>query len=359
MKKVRVGIIGTGYTIGIANQHVAAYRANGRAELTAIYDILPGRAAEWAAQKGITGVTICESIEQLFGLVDAVSLCTPNCTHVDLAIKAMAAGKHLICEKPYALSYEEGKRAVECAKAHPGVVALIGFNYREIPAIKYMKQIIDAGTIGQVYSCRQELGGGRIADPTAVKLEWRMQEKLSGSGALADFGCHMLDLADYLLSDTQGKICEVQAMRSTMIRERTVIGDENRKAAVTNDDIAVFNGRMPSGTLLSFLSCRIGMPRQMMEIVGEGGMLIFNGNPNEVEVWLKEKNGGYDGSKRQIVPVPDECKGEEGHKGLVNEFIDAILDGKPAARNLERGLYIQYILDMLQKSADEAMTVKL
>lgn len=359
MKKVKAGIIGTGYTIGIAKQHVEAYHANEQAELVAMYDRIPGRAAAWAEEKKITGVTICGSLEELFAKVDAVSICTPNHTHIDLAIRAIEAGKHVICEKPYALSCEEGQLAVTCAKAHPGIVTAIGFNYREIPAIRYMKEIMDSGKMGPVFYCRQELGGSRIANPSEVKLEWRMQEKLSGTGALADFGCHMLDLADYLLSGTQGKICEVQAMCSTMIPERTLLDDENRKGAVTNDDCAVFNGKMENGTLLSFVSCRIGMPRQMMEIIGAGGMMLFHGNPNEVEVCFKDQNSGYAGTKREVIQVPEEFKGEEGHKGLVNEFIDAIIHGKQAVRNLERGLYIQSILDTLKRSADEGKALKL
>lgn len=358
MSKIRVGIIGTGYTVGIARAHVEAYNVNERTELTALYDIIPGRAAEWAQKSSLRGVKICESLEEIFSMVDAVSICTPNSTHVELTIKAIEAGKHVICEKPFATSYEEGKRAVEYQKNHPGIVALIGFNYREIPAIKYIKKLIDDGIIGRVFICRQELGGTRIADPTGVKLEWRMQEKLSGTGALADFGCHMLDLADYLLSGSQGKISEVSAMLNTFITQRTIIG-EDRKGPVTNDDCAVFNAKMQGGALLSFVSSRIGVPRQMMEIVGEGGMIVFSGKKDQVEIMLKDKKSGYGNARFEVIDVPNEFKGEEGHKGLVNEFTAAILDGKPVVRSLERGLYIQYLLDMLKKSADEGRVVKL
>ncbi|MED4224496.1 Gfo/Idh/MocA family oxidoreductase [Neobacillus cucumis] len=359
MEKVKIGIIGTGYTIGIAQQHVEAYQANERAELVALFDIIPGRAAEWASKRGLQDIKICESLQELFDHVDAVSICTPNDTHIDLIIETMKAGKHVICEKPYAVSYEEGKRAVEFAKNHPELVALIGFNYREIPAVKLMKKYIDEGKLGQVFTCRQELGGPRIANPTGVLLEWRMQEKHSGTGALADFGCHMLDLADYLLSGTQGKITEVSSLLETFIKERTVIG-EDRKDKVTNDDAAVFNAKMESGTLLSCVSSRIGVPRQMMEIVGEGGMMVFDTfNPNQLKVLFKEKEGGYQSFAFENIEIPEELKGEEGHKGLVNEFISAILDGKPAARDLERGLYIQYVIDMLKKSADEGQVITL
>ena len=185
-----------------------------------------------------------------------------------------------------------------------------------------------------------------------------MQKELSGSGALADFGCHMLDMADFLLADTQGKICEVGAMTGTFIKERTII-DKEIKGPVTNDDSAVFMARMKSGTLLSFVSSRLGVPRSMMEICGEGGMMIMDRNGNQIELWLKDKDGSYSNDKREVLEVPEEFKGSDGHKGVINEFVDAILDGKPVKRNLERGLYIQYILEMLSKSAMEGKSIVL
>ena len=279
--RIKVGIIGTGYTVGIAKAHVEAYKNNHRVEIAGLYDIVPGRAAEWAEKNSLEGVRICSSLEELFSLVDAVSICTPNHTHVDLTIKAIEAGKHVLCEKPLSTSFEEAKKATECLKQHPDIVAMIGFNYRDTPAIKYIKQIIDEGKLGTIYTYRHELGGNRIANPKDVKLEWRMQEQLSGTGALADFGSHMLDLADYLLSSSHGKFVEVGAMVNTFIKERTVI-DGEQKGIVTNDDCAVFNAIMESGTLLSFVSSRLGVPSAILEIVGEGGMLIYNGRSNQL-----------------------------------------------------------------------------
>ncbi len=357
MEKIRVGIIGTGSTIGIAKQHVNAYKENARVELTALYDIVPGRSQEWAKKQEVENVVFCSSLEELFENVDAVSICTPNFTHVDLTIKAIEAGKHVICEKPFATSAEEAKRAVEVAKKHPKIVVMVCFNYREIPHYKYIKHIIDEGKIGSVYTMRQEIGGNRIADSNKVELEWRMQESLSGAGSLADFGCHMLDLADFILSSDNGPICEVQAMVNTFIAPRKIIGEDGM-GKVTNDDCAVFNARTEKGTLLSFVSSRIGLPNSMMEIVGEGGMIIMDGTKGEIKVWLKEKQGSYIPKNRETVQIPDEFKGEEGHKGIINRFVECILDGKTDDRDLERGLYIQHLLDQLKNSAQEGKTIK-
>lgn len=361
MNKLKVGIIGTGFTIGIAKRHVEAYHSNERSELVALYDIIPGRAAKWAEKKKVEGVTICESMEQLFDMVDAVSICTPNNTHVELTIKAIEAGKHVICEKPFALSGEEAKRAVEVAKCHPDVVSMICFNYREIPAIKYMKQIIDEGKIGRVFTVRQKLGGARMSDPVNVKLEWRMQEKYSGTGALADFGCHMIDLVDYLLSETQGSICEIGGTVSTFITERTLVDNNDKKGAVTNDDSSVFFARTENGALYNFTASRLSKPGHYFEISGEGGILIYDSEVGEdkLYLWLKDKNGAYGKDDKTIIDVPEELLGEENHKGLINAFVNAVLDGKKDNRDLERGLYIQNLTDLVKKSSDEKRTIVL
>lgn len=360
MNKLKVGIIGTGFSIGIAKRHVEAYQANERVELVAAYDIIPGRAAKWLEGKKVEGVTVCDTMEQLFDMVDAVSVCTPNNTHIDLTIKAIEAGKHVICEKPFALNCEEAEKAVEVGKAHPEVVSMICFNYREIPAIKYMKKIIDEGKIGNVFTVRQKLGGARMSDPT-VKLEWRMQEQLSGTGALADFGCHMIDLVDYLLTETQGKMCEVSGSVSTFVKERTLVNDENGKGLVTNDDSAVFFARSENGALYNFTASRASKPGHYFEISGEGGYLIYDSEVGEdkVEVWLKDKNGAYKKDDKAVVDVPAEMLGEENHKGLINAFVKAVLDGKVDNRNLDRGLYIQYLTDMIKKASDEKRTIVL
>jgi predicted dehydrogenase len=355
MKKVRVGIVGTGYTIGIAEAHVKAYLANENAQLTALYDIIPGRAKEWAEKKELKGVTICNSYEELLNLVDAVSICTPNNTHADLSIQALEAGKHVLCEKPISNTVEGAERMAACAEAHPELVNMTGFCYRGIPAIAYMKHLIDEGKIGKIFGCTHQLGGGRIANPEGVLLEWRMQKDLSGSGALADFGSHMLDLTDYLLRDTEGEIKEVTALLTTSIKERNLIGAEG-KGPVTNDDTAAFAVKMENGAVSTFFSNRLGISCHRWEIIGEGGMLIYNGNDNKIQMNLKDKNGSYTGKE---VEVPEEFKVPDRFHEEINEFIDNILKGKQSTRDFKRGLYIQKILAALERSAEEGRTIKL
>ncbi|AEE97431.1 Gfo/Idh/MocA family protein [Mahella australiensis] len=357
MKKIRVGIAGTGYTIGIAGAHVNTYLANPNVGLLALYDIVPGRAQEWAERRGLKGVAICGSYEELLDSVDAVSICTPNNAHADLSIKALEAGKHVLCEKPISNTVEGAERMVACAEKHPELVNMTGFCYRGIPAIAYMKHIIDEGKIGKIFGCTHQLGGGRIANPEDVLLEWRMQKDLSGPGALADFGSHMLDLTDYLLRGTEGEIREVTSLLTTSIKERNLIGAEG-KGPVTNDDTAAFSVKMENGAVSTFFSNRLGISNYRWEIIGEGGMLIYDGNDNKVRINLKDKKASF-GPKFEEVEVPEEFRVANRFNEEIDEFIGNILSGRHSERDFKRGLYIERILDALERSAEEGITIKL
>jgi predicted dehydrogenase len=359
MNKLRIGIVGTGYTIGIAKAHIQAYQGLPEAEITAFYDVIPGRAEQFMKDNNISGGKIYASMEDLLAAVDAISVCVPNSQHFPVAKAAVDAGKHFLCEKPLSVSWAEAKKFVDYVREHRNkVIAMVGFNYRDIPAVRWMKKIIDEGKIGRVYSCVQQLGGPRIADPVKVKREWRMDKEQSGAGALPDFGSHMLDLADYLLSGENGKICRVQSFKNTFITQRPAV-DGNGMLPVTNDDAAVFNAVTEKGSLCSFYACRIGIPFQTLQITGEGGMLLFNaqgpkkpGETQRMGIQLKEKGGGYTGPMAWE-EVPSEFSGREGHRGIAMDFINAIRNGGDCGdREIERGLYIQQLLEKVNEAAE-------
>jgi predicted dehydrogenase len=239
---------------------------------------------------------------------------------------------------------------------------MMGFEYRDIPAVRYFKRIIEEGKLGRVYSIVQQTGGSRIADPVKVKREWRMDKTQSGAGALPDFGSHMLDMADHLLSEDNGKICKVHCFKNTFITERQAI-DGGGSLPVTNDDAAVFTAVTQKGTLCSFFASRIGMPFQIMQITAEGGMLYYNAQePKKVGIQFKEKNGGYAGGKKgfEYQDIPAEFFGREGHRGLIEDFVNAVKTGVPDnSRDINQGLYIQYLLDKISESGETGRELNL
>jgi len=356
---VRIGIIGCGSLIGIARNHIAAYRCCDDAKITACYDLIGGRAAGYIEKLELTDARACDSLEELLSLCDAVSICTPNCTHAELTVAALKAGKHVLCEKPFAPTMEECDRAIRYAKLSDKVT-MIGLCYRDIPGLRYMKQLIDEGRMGRVFFVREEQGGDRFANP-GVQLEWRTQQDLSGPGALADFGSHMMDICDYLLRDTCGAITAITCMQHTAIEEREVIGHPARMGRVTNDDVACWICRTESGALYNFTASRVGATF-LLEIVGEGGKMIFDGSkPFQLTLQLKNKLGGYQEAPKEV-PVPESCYGDDQNAPRVpfrinfyyeiRQFLDAIQSGKDTLLTLERGRYIQSLIQTAQDSAD-------
>lgn len=363
---VKVGIIGVGNTIGIAGLHIGAYKLCEDAVITAVYDILPGRAESCLDRYDLKDAVVCQNEQEVFEACDAVSICTPNATHVELAVAALKAGCHVLCEKPFAPAAADCTEAVKYAKL-TDKVAMIGLCYRDIPGLVYMKKLIDAGTVGKVFFVREEQGGDRIANPQ-VKLEWRMEKDLSGPGALADFGSHMMDICDYLLRDSCGKIREIHCMQDKLIPERERIGRPGRMGAVTNDDVSCWNCRTENGTLYSFTASRLGATF-MLEIVGSGGKLMFQGaKPFELTVQRKDQEGGYS-SEPEVVPVPEACYGPDGIAPRVpmainfyyeiRQFLDTIQNKRTTELTFERGRYIQELIDAAQRSADTGETVYL
>lgn len=355
MEKIKVGIVGTGYTVGIAANHVNGYLQNPGCILTALYDIIPGRAAKWAEEKKLN-VEICSSYDELLDKVDAVSICTPNYSHVDLAVRAMEKGKHLLCEKPLSLDSESSVPAVSLARCC-STVAMIGFSYRGIPAVRYMRKILKSGSMGKIFTYRETLGGCRITNPN-VKLEWRMQKQLSGTGALADFGCHMLDLCDWLFDGSEGPVSEVNGFVSCSIPKREEIFDQGQ-GTVTNDDLTAFNVRFQGGAIASFVASRLGVARHTIEIYGEGGMMLFRDDrPNELEVWFKEKADGYKG-KPEIVQADEDMIKEPWFYAEIDDFIHCIQSGERPDRNFDRALYIQRLLDKILLACETGKTINL
>ncbi|MDF2510735.1 MAG: oxidoreductase domain protein [Herbinix sp.] len=364
IKMIRIGIVGTGDTIGIAKLHINAFKLIEEATISALYDYLPERADKYKDEFKLDEAKVCVSYEELLEHSDAVIICTPNFTHDDLIVRALNAGKHVLCEKPFGNNAKECEAGLRLSKV-TDKICMLGLCYRNIPAMRYIKKMIDDGTLGEIYYIRQSQGGNRIAAPE-VKLEWRMQEDLSGPGAIADFGSHMLDLADMLTSEKSGKITEVSCMEHTFIDNRQVIGKE-MYGPVTNGDVAVFHAKTEKGTLLSFTASRIGA-HHTLDIYGSGGSVIFRGEkPFEITFLKKEINGAYE-KEAETLQVPKELYMEDDKVPevpfLINfylqgkEFVDAISGKRESGSGFEHGIYIQKLIDALQESAKTGKMLK-
>jgi len=146
--------------------------------------------------------------------IDAVDIGTPNDSHYEIAMAAARAGKHILLEKPMAMSLAQAREMYhEAEKA--GIKHQIGFNYRRVPAIALAKKIIEHGDIGEIFHWRAVYNQDWIVDPE-YPLVWRLDKTIAGTGAIGDLASHIIDLAHFLV----GPIAEVTGMAKTFIKER-------------------------------------------------------------------------------------------------------------------------------------------
>ncbi|HSK68845.1 MAG TPA: Gfo/Idh/MocA family oxidoreductase [Candidatus Limnocylindria bacterium] len=197
MKDLRVGIIGCG---GIAGQkHLPSIQAAGGAQVAAFCDIVPEKAAKFAKEYGTKDAKVFEDYRDLLKLdLDAVYVCTPNRSHSAITVDALKSGKHVLCEKPMAINYEEGRRMVEAAK-ETGKILTIGYQSRYRADSRYLKSAIQAGELGDIYFARANAVRRRAVPTWGVFLN----EKEQGGGPLIDIGTHALDLTLWMMDNYQ------------------------------------------------------------------------------------------------------------------------------------------------------------
>lgn len=310
--------------------------------------------------------------------IDLVDICTPGDSHAEIAVAALAAGKHVLCEKPLANTVAEAEsmtRAAEEAYGR-GQVAMVGFNYRRVPATAFARRMIADGRLGGLRHVRVTYLQDWLADP-AFPLTWRLRREHAGSGALGDLGAHIVDLAQYLAGEP---LAGVSALTETFVRERPLPGGPSRGLAagsatgvstgtVTVDDAAVFTGRFASGALASFEATRYATGRKnalRIELNGERGSLAFDLERLN-ELWFHDATepGAEAGFRRILVTEPEhpylDAWWPPGH-GLgyehtfvhqARDLVHAIAAGTRPAPSFADGLQVQRVLAAVEESAEK------
>ncbi len=235
---IKTGIIGCGKIAQV--RHIPEYAANPNVQLAAYYDLNFKRASALAKQYG--GVAY-ESIDELLALsgVDAVSVCTDNSSHAEIAISALKAGKHVLCEKPMATTLEDCEAMVQAARESNRYL-MLGHNQRLAKAHVKAKQLIESGLIGEIVTFRTTFGHGGpetwSVDPG--KDVWFFDKNRAAMGAMADLGIHKTDLIHFLTGQT---VVETTA-RLVTLDKRDASGN-----LIGVDDNAVCVYRLSGGAL--------------------------------------------------------------------------------------------------------------
>jgi predicted dehydrogenase len=308
--------------------------------------------------------------------IDLVDICTPGDSHAEIALAALAAGKHVLCEKPLANTVEEATSMVRAAEeAHRrGQLAMVGFNYRRVPATALARRMVAEGRLGALRHVRVTYLQDWLVDPQ-FPLTWRLRKEHAGSGSLGDLGAHIIDLAQYLVGE---RLAGVSALTETFVRQRPLptgatSGLSTVSSAgtgeVTVDDAALFTARFPSGALASFEATRYATGRKnalRIELNGERGSLAFDlERLNELSFHDGTEPGAEAGFRRILVTEPDhpylDAWWPPGH-GLgyehtfvhqARDLVHAIAEGRRPEPSFADGLQVQRVLAAVEESAEK------
>ncbi len=276
MGEIGIGIIGTGF---MGKSHAIAYRAAGGIfplnnspvlEMVADNNEAAGLAAH--KQLGFRRVTTDWRALVNDPAVHIVSITTPNTLHKEMALAAIAAGKHVHCEKPIAPNASDAKDMLEAAEK-AGVKTQVGFNYIKNPVLKLAREMIASGELGDIIGFRGIHAEDYMTDPEGA-WSWRLDPK-GGGGVIADLGSHIIGMARFML----GPITELFADLETVVPTRPIAPGSTERRAVEVDDIARLTLRFARGCRGSIEAnwCATGRKMQLgFEISGTKGALVFS-----------------------------------------------------------------------------------
>jgi predicted dehydrogenase len=363
--KLRIGLIGSGF---MGKAHAFGYTTAARVfdlpfelELRTIADIDDEAAAKAAADLGFARATSDWRSLVADPDIDAVNITAPNALHKQMALAALAAGKHVYCEKPLAPLAVDAREMAEAAEA-AGLRTQVGFNYLCNPMLRLAREMIAAGELGEIRGYRGVHAEDYMAESAGP---FTFRHEPAGGGALADVGSHALATAEFLMSAAAGPITRVMGDCVTMIAERP--DGRGGKRRVEVDDVGRAFLRFASGVTGSIEGNWIATGRKMQhdfEVYGTKGALAFSQEHfNEPHYFSTDDPRGRQGFRR-IESAPDHppyglfCVAP-GHQLGFNDlkaieaagFLDAVAGRRSEPFNFRAGLRIQTLVETIHESS--------
>ena len=358
-RKVRVGIIGTGW---IAESHMHSYLKQPDVEIVAGADLVPGKAEAFFKKFGLENVKCYPSGAAMVAdkslKLDAVSVCTYNRQHAPCAIEALNAGLNVLLEKPFTVTTEEAVEVMRAEKKS-GKILSIGFQPRMDENMKMVKAVVRSGVLGKIYYV-QTGGGRRRGIPTPFGTTF-IEDKTAGIGALGDIGCYSLDMVLNALG--YPKPLTVSGYKSNFFGtdpnycNYVAIGHPEYAKKFEVDDFAAGFVRMEGDIILDFRiawAMNIDTPGDTIILGTKGGLRIpstdcWNGTIGGDLVLYHEVAGKQVETKiPQIFPAAGE---PSNFDKKIRTFLDAVKDGGKAPVPSSEILYNQAILDGISKSS--------
>lgn len=361
-KKVRVGIIGTGW---IAEAHIQQYLKFPDVEIVAMADLIPGKAEKFCKTFGIDPATVHFYPDHASMLaneqLDAVSICTYNMTHAECAIAALNAGVNVLLEKPFTVTLDEAVAVMKAEKAS-GKILSIGFQPRMDPNMQQIKKIVESGALGEIYYI-QTGGGRRRGIPNNTFIE----KKTAGVGALGDIGCYSLDMV--LNAIGYPKPLTVTGYTSNFFGtnplysrpDQTHTAEENA-ARFNVDDFAAAFIRLEGGVILDFRiswAMHLDTPGDTVILGKKGALRIpstecWNGTVGGEMTLYTDMAGLQTETKIPILKAPKPL-----FEMKVRSFLDAVKEGGTAPVPSSQILYNQAIIDGIGRSAEAGKEIEI
>jgi len=370
MQDLGIGLIGTGF---MGKTHALAFAAvkatmldvpTPRLEIVCEHDLQ--HAQDKAEQFGFARATDDWRALVNDPRVDIVSITTPNHLHYQMALEAIAAGKHVYCEKPLSLTLEQAQKMAEAAKAAK-VKTMVGYNYIKNPAVQHAKALIDQGVIGDVVHFRGWVDEDYQADPD-LPWSWRAKVSDAGLGALGDLGCHLVSMAYTVV----GPIDRLSADMQTIHKTRP-LADGSGRAEVENEDTASALVRFANGAAGSISTSRSAWGRKnrlTWEAHGSQGMICFDQERmNELQVYRNTGEAGLQGFQTILTgpehaPYGNFCPAS-GHQLGFNDlkvieaaaFLNDIAGGASAYPNFSDAVEFEKVIHAIADSAKTGVWV--
>lgn len=344
--KIRMGIIGTGL---IFNRHYSGIKTSQDAELTAICDRDETALREKAKLLELPENHVFTDHKDMLdsGLIDAVSICTPNNTHVRIALDALERGIPFVMEKPVGVNDEEVQTLLR-AVSEKNLKNMVCFTYRFKAAARYARHIIESGAIGEIYHVYTEYIQDYDLRPFSLPTFWRFEKEVAGGGVVYDLGCHVMDLVTFLTGLDYESLC---ATTETLIKTRP---DPVTKVPreVNTDDYCHMMAKFTSGAsgVFSISKCCIGRKNyQRIQIYGSKGAIIYNLTDKNLQDTIEVCIGKPYTESYQFtqLDIPAEYQAEQ-----MQSFFDILNGcGDGLAANLEDGLRAQQLITKVMESS--------
>lgn len=347
---IKIGLIGAGT---ISKRHLSAYAKNPYAQVVAIADLNEALAKERAEEFGIEHYYIDYKKILDDPQIDAVSIVTPTFTHTNIAIEAMQAGKHVLCEKPPARTVAETERAVQVAK-ETGKLLMYAFVCRFMPPTTFLKDYIDAGNLGPIYHA-DILRVVRYS----VLHGWFTDKEKSGGGILIDGAIHQIDQVMYLMG--YPKVKEVLGFTTTVnndlagkikgINATYVSSDVNRYErnieSLASGYVTLDNGAVI--TIKAGSICYSVTKGVSLELTGKDGGAKLEGN----DLTLLTNIQDHMAETKPVIGTEPVAFEEQ-----INHFVDCCVNGTPCLCQGEQAIELMKIIEGIYRSAETGRSVR-